>query len=109
MKCPHCLVDFHDNPNKIHIGQDVDGLWTIVSRECPNCKRLILQLVHEKEERLRGSGKHIFIEESATLFRPKAICRTPLSPEVPQDLSVDYMESCLVLALCVNMNETPSL
>jgi hypothetical protein len=32
------------------------------------------------------------------LVYPKAISRTPLAPEVPQEFAVDYREACLVLA-----------
>jgi hypothetical protein len=27
MKCPHCLVDFHDSPHITELGKDKDDNW----------------------------------------------------------------------------------
>ena len=97
MKCPHCRVDFHDEPKNITIGADVDGGWFLVKRECPACHRMILHL---------ATGKPLYddyhllidIEEVRTiLVRPKGSSRPPCPVEVPNEFAEDYIEACLVL------------
>lgn len=43
MKCPPCLVEFHDNAKDFDLGKDVDGDWIIRKMVCKsvNCKRNI--------------------------------------------------------------------
>ena len=45
MKCPHCLVEFHDNEENIPIGLDIEGNYEIQKMSCPSCKRLIFHLI----------------------------------------------------------------
>lgn len=45
MKCPHCLIAFHDQPQEVYLGKDVDGDWAISKATCPTCKKLILNLL----------------------------------------------------------------
>lgn len=101
MKCPHCLVEFHDSPISIFLGQDVDGLWTIVSRVCPSCKKRIFVL--QNGNHMVGplpnvspcSGLQGAIKE--TLVRPKGSNRQPCPVDVPKQFADDYVEACLVL------------
>ena len=98
MKCPHCLVDFHDKPDGIIIGHDVDGDWGIIKRECSNCHRFVLQLAPGQIVDYHGGGSDFTHAHDEVLIRPKSVSRAPLSPDVPTALASDYKESCLVLA-----------
>ncbi len=86
MKCPHCLVDYHDSFAKITNSQDKDGFWEIYIDTCPSCERIILKLRHI----------NAFGERKDTLIRPKGIPRAPCPKIVPDDVAVDYKEACLV-------------
>jgi len=98
MKCPHCLVDFHDNPRDCHIGKDPDGEWGILIRSCPRCKRLVLQLIDATWGTNPHTGRHPIKVHETILIRPKVSNRTPVPPEVAQDYAEDYKQACLVLA-----------
>lgn len=85
MKCPHCLVSFHEEWTSYHIvhrntGTDKE-LW---STKCPACNRLVLEL-----KTLQAGVAQV------RLF-PKATAR-PVSPDVPNQYAQDYREACLVL------------
>ncbi len=99
MKCPHCLVEFHDSPEPSLIGDDKDGRWTLIKRLCPACQRLVLELGHQKW-RKRADGQIVPERDFSVLnlVRPKTSSRAPVPPEVPADFSGDYSEACLVLA-----------
>ena len=104
MKCPHCLTDFHDNPNHIVIGSDADGEWGLVTHNCPACERLVIYLAKQDnaaEAHVRalalGARPWFGSETIVGLVRPKGIARTPLSPDVPEEFAADYREACLVL------------
>lgn len=98
MKCPHCIVDFHDHPEGSTVGEDDDGRWTLIKRTCPNCNRLVLQLGFQQWRR-SPNGQLTLAKDytSVTLVRPKASSRPPVSPEVPTEFAGDYREACLVL------------
>jgi len=102
VKCPHCLVEFHDQPMSIYTGQDVDGHWAVVSRSCPSCKKLIFMLQNGSHLRAGGSqnvaafpGLANQIRES--LVRPRGSNRPPCPVDVPKEFAGDYEEACLVL------------
>lgn len=96
MKCPHCIVEFHDNPGETELGEDVNGRWKVISRKCPNCKKNIYHLRNYNFKRLNaGFQEEVFSE---ILIRPKIANRPPVSIEVPKEFASDYTEACLVLA-----------
>lgn len=97
MKCPHCLVDFYDNPDAIPIGTDSTGSWGLLSRKCPNCGLLVLELA-QGQIVARTGGRAFTAFRNEVLIRPRSISRTPISPDVPDDVAEDYKEACLVLA-----------
>ena len=99
MKCPHCLVVFHDRAKTTPLGSDIDGGWGIVSQECPNCRRLILRLA-KGDIPFHPSNPIQFFENprDEVLIRPKASNRSPVPAQVPEEFSEDYREACLVLA-----------
>lgn len=81
MKCPHCLVAFHEDADtwdKSELGNDRDGDWGAESTVCPECGRLIVRLV-EPKRRPHPIGPTY----ERVLVYPKAIARSPLPPEVP--------------------------
>jgi hypothetical protein len=96
MKCPHCLVDFHDSSHDTNIGDDVNGAWDILSRNCPNCRRNVYHLRNFTwVPSTRGTvSKRINSEE---LIYPKGINRSPVPQEVPKEYAEDYQEACAVL------------
>jgi len=96
MKCPHCLVAFHDVPQYNIIGEDREGKWGLVYRVCPSCGKLIIELV-SAEWNYNGGYRPGKID-SRILVRPKGPSRSPIPPEVPQEFSEDYTEACLVIA-----------
>jgi hypothetical protein len=94
MKCPHCLENFHEEQQQqqVSLGSDIDGGWSVLTAECPACKRLTIHLLHGTAENRGG----LTITDK-WLVRPKGALRPPPSPEVPKNLSDDYVEACLVL------------
>lgn len=88
MKCPHCLVEFHDQWSDLG-GEltDPDGRWQVQFTKCPACNRRVMKLRH-----FQGGGL------SESLLRPKAPARAPLPTQVPDAFAGDYREACLVLA-----------
>ena len=96
MKCPHCIVEFHDKVSVVELGFDINGNWRIKCRNCPNCKKNIYHLLNYKTENINGTIK--FEELSEILIRPKISNRSPVPKEVPKEFSNDYSEACLVLA-----------
>ena len=111
MKCPHCRIDFHDDPKDIILGEDPDGGWKLVYRRCTACKRFIFHLVNGEVVQLLASvapyvqtprstdaGRVGDVAETKIIqIRPKNSSR-PLCPsEVPKEIAADYNESCLIL------------
>lgn len=102
VKCPHCLVEFHDQPVSIYLGQDPDGHWGIISRSCPSCRRLSFTL--QNGPHLKGaSSAQVAAFPGFTgmvkqgLVRPKGGNRPPCPVEVPNQFASDYSEACIVL------------
>ncbi|OFW38947.1 MAG: hypothetical protein A3J28_12360 [Acidobacteria bacterium RIFCSPLOWO2_12_FULL_60_22] len=89
MKCPHCLVAFHEDWAEASLGNDkYDGFW-VIHTVCPSCNRKVIVLMIRE-------GMLNNIREYRTIY-PKGMSRSPLPPEVPEKYSADYKESCLVL------------
>lgn len=98
MKCPHCLVAFHDKEEEKYLGQDCEGPWGISTVKCPTCDRMIVFFGRAIMLRSHQGGIYMQGFESKVLVRPRASMRPPAPPEVPTELSLDYHEACLVLA-----------
>jgi len=96
MKCPHCLTGFHDNKEVSVIGEQSDARFRLVKRHCPECRRLIISLLHDTGPYGRSETLYHYTKES--LCYPRAVSRAPLSPEVPKAFADDYQEACLTLA-----------
>ena len=58
MKCPHCLVEFHDEEEIINLGRDVESDWAIKKLTCPNpkCKKNIFFLLKGRRKMQFGSA-----------------------------------------------------
>lgn len=100
MKCPHCLTAFHDKWTALNIGIDKDGGWALMSTICPECDRLILQLINGPAIRDNTSGKLASIPtvRKRSLVYPRGAARSPCPKEVPDLIAEDYKEACRVLA-----------
>ncbi len=104
MKCPHCMVEFHDEAVWFPLGSDTDGYWAVLKAECPApaCKRMVLYLCCGRAITNQHSGFSRLADlKKQILVRPKGSTRAPCPPEVKaasSDIAGDYEESCLVLA-----------
>jgi len=107
MKCPHCLVEFHDEKEIVFLGDDIQGQWAIEKFICPNpdCKKSIYYLINAKlYQKSNSFSWNIFLDSNGEeqvskreLIRPKGSSRPPAPSEVPTDIAEDYTEACLVL------------
>ncbi len=99
MKCPHCMVEFHDSPTHSELGGDIDGEWGIIWRTCPSCDRYVIQLHQRRRYKTSGGGTITQGRGQGVvrLIHPKAATRPPCPRQVPKDLANDYHEACLVL------------
>ena len=96
MKCPHCLEGFHDNREVSVLGEDKYSRFRLVKRHCPECHRFIFSIVHEWD-RYGSEPNYLYHSNRQILCYPKAMSRSPLPAEVPEDFATDYTESCLTL------------
>ena len=98
MKCPHCLVAFHESWKVTEIDRETPDqfnyipIWTAQSHGCPTCKKTIIFL---KRAELFGGSGHPLREEMFMVW-PKGTAR-PLSPEVTDPYRKDFLEACLIL------------
>lgn len=101
MKCPHCLVEIHENFSTYNINalnenfraKNLEGepsRWQTKSMVCPACQKGIIRLV---EVNIHGAAA------SEIQVVPFSISRNPVPAEVPPDLAEDFVEAALVLAL----------
>lgn len=98
MKCPHCLVEFHDQVSKTHLDEDSTSDWYLFKRTCPSCMKFILSLYQRYERyRVAGGGTGYYKQREFYCY-PRAISRAPLSSDVPESFAGDYREACLTLA-----------
>ena len=101
MKCPHCLVAFHDKVETIPLGKDIDGPWAVLSRKCLSCNRLIFNLARSGSRYIDITGVVRPAFDNPTyeiLIHPRGTNRSPIPSEVPREFAEDYREACLVLA-----------
>jgi len=91
MKCPHCLENFFEDWEGFDPLSLTDnyGKWKLEYCKCPSCGRIIIRLGRYSTK----DGDYIW-----SFVLPKAIARSPISPEVPSEFAEDYKEACLVFA-----------
>ena len=100
MKCPHCLVAFHDKPEWVSLGNDKDGDWAVVKMLCPACSRMIVFLANGEAVVARSFFTRLQNVTQMILVRPKGSNRPPCPEEVKAasaSIAADYEEACLVL------------
>jgi hypothetical protein len=102
MKCPHCGVNFHDDPRYADLGKDADGNWIVSTQTCPACNRFVVYLLKATPEYVIAGSRVVhgitdIDGNSTTMVRPRVSYR-PCPPEVPQDIAKDFIAACLVLA-----------
>jgi hypothetical protein len=97
MKCPHCLVEFFENNEQIFLGEDRTSQWFLDRYLCHSCLKYILGLT-EKCDGYTVNGKKFYHGSRNFLCYPRAISRSPLSPDVPEQFASDYREACITLA-----------
>ena len=97
MKCPRCLVSFHDEVKVIPLGNDVNGGWYINKSTCPNpkCKRDIYVMANGGYVWNNHGGFQLEKPKSLTLIYPKRSYRLPVPKEVPTHIASDFTEACI--------------
>ena len=90
MKCPHCLVSFHDvwSPLQPRLYDSKVG-WILESTSCPSCMRIIIRITRTDPQGHYHYETHYVV--------PESIARSPLPPEVVEEFRSDYLEACAVL------------
>jgi hypothetical protein len=103
MKCPHCLVDFHDEQTfwSVALSADAEGQWLLTRRTCPACRRFVLYLengVHFGPISQGQQGARLSVVTRQSMVWPKGVSRAPLPAEIPPAIAEDYKQACLVLS-----------
>ena len=111
MECPYCKIGFHDDKKTMfRVAKDGLTSYYVISRICPVCKEIIVQLRMEREQAATNqpvtlgsviAGALLALNdprEWTRLIWPKGIARKPVPAEVPDEFAADYREACLVLA-----------
>jgi len=96
MKCPHCQTEFHDHVISSTIGEDADGHWSLDTRQCPACKRFVIELVQKAIATFKGvpiAGP----EKLRYLVRPKVASRPAPPAAVPKEIAADYIQAAAVI------------
>ena len=95
MKCPHCLIAFHDEDlwerYEIETPEESAATWVCLAAVCPICKSPIIKLVKE------ALGSFEVIDKR--VIYPASPQRAPVGNSVPEGLRQDYLEACQVLPL----------
>lgn len=89
MKCPHCLVEFHEDMDRVWLWNglrhDKAGIHGVNYCQCPRCGKVVLFIA--------GEGGR-----SLVMIWPKGTARSALPPVVDEKFAADYREACDVLA-----------
>jgi Domain of unknown function (DUF4145) len=95
VKCPHCALHFHKDwrdsfltyRSDRFVPVKSDGLyWKYRVTACPACDDVTIEIGLSKDD----------CDEWRMVY-PTGTNRGPISPEVPQEVSSDYVEACNVL------------
>lgn len=108
MKCPHCRIEFHNDPTEdieIDLDENLVENWKVEYQNCPSCKKIMIYLIKfENEERhltedpdYEGLPTIFEIEQQRLLVYPKGSSRAPCPNEVPKEFAEDYTEACIVI------------
>jgi hypothetical protein len=105
MGCPHCTINFHEEWSVTPVGRnmvpfmphsytaDTSGWsWHFRTAVCSKCKDGIIEIAG-------GTfGKRALYQDWRRVY-PIGANRGPVSPEVPAEISQDYIEACNVLPI----------
>lgn len=97
MKCPHCSVEIHSNPNMNGVViQEGNKGFEVDYQVCPSCNKMIVELV--VGQIIDRAGFAWLRKETARriFIYPMASSR-PIPPEVPKNLARDYREAATVI------------
>ena len=102
MKCPHCLVSFHDrwsswassDGRRVHL--DCKAEFHLSSTVCPACDQLIFKMNRKLLRMVTPTGKTGDEVVRQIIFYPKSTAR-PIPPEVGEEFANDFREACLVI------------
>ncbi len=97
MKCPHCHTSFFHGGRKNYIGNDAENDWGVLHDKCPECNKIIIWIISGNRNQVDNGPGSITTFPAAYLARPKMMSREPIGPEIPEDISADYYEACMVL------------
>lgn len=97
MKCPHCLIQYHDEVKSTYLGEDSTSEWTLKQRRCPKCGKFIFTLFERFNRYVVVRENHYHNNKEFYCY-PKAVSRAPLSSDVPEEFAADYREACLTLS-----------
>lgn len=92
MKCPHCLIEFHDNwTNAILANQACDStrLHGVAGTLCPACRKFTFTLLSQ-----RTPGMNVW--DRGRVIWPKQPARAALPAIVEEIFASDYREACIV-------------
>jgi hypothetical protein len=99
LKCPYCLVYFYEDWRITHFGNDGTGeIWHVARCECSNCRKTIIAVAPARVGCPSYENLVLNATKPLRVVQPKDVARAPLSKEVPERFSCDYMEACVVLA-----------
>lgn len=100
IKCPHCNVQIYVSWTKLMMGGDSDGYWEIAYSKCPSCNRFIVFLnngdINISEAVSQTYANTSLDVQKSFLVRPKTTIRSQIPSGVPERISKDYREACLV-------------
>lgn len=98
MKCPHCMVQFHEYTTQTRLGSDADGDWVMLQNYCPACKKLVLRLASGIWREDGPDGPALAEVRDVRFIRPNAIARESVPAQVPQEFAANHLEAALILA-----------
>jgi hypothetical protein len=94
LQCGHCSADYHPQTATSMIGQDAHAFWLVEYETCPRCRGFNIRLA----KGIRHANGAFQASATYVVHPRGGVSRKPVPPEVPQKLTEDYNEACLVLA-----------
>lgn len=90
------MVAFFDTWTYEHLSVESGFEWHIKHCKCPSCQKRIFILFQRK---IPGTQVSISDRFFSAMVYPSGTSRSPVPPEVPQDIASDYSEACMVLSI----------
>ncbi len=95
--CPHCGRDVAANADLIFLGEDTQGAWALIRYRCTSsgCGKFHFELQLHAYYYPNVDAWGVLLK--SFMVYPKGSLRRPCPTQVPQYLTEDYKEACLVL------------